>query len=139
MDEEKSKQIKLEYKVEFEDGLKKVVCIYGIDSENKKVHSVLAFISVDNGANDHIKSVDESVKIGPKFIPIGISNSIDDLTENWEQEIYEKYRKSGWNLVKVQNPEDVEPAIYQHLESYGKELRGRVLEIPKSSLRARLV
>ena len=55
--DQKSDQINLEYKVEFEDGLKQRVYVYGIDSEAGKFYGSHALIGILVGADLDEKSL----------------------------------------------------------------------------------
>lgn len=132
--EQKSEQINLEYKVEFEDGLKPMIRVYGINSENKEVYGAEVMIGALVGAGYNVTGAsDEDLKnkglIANVTIGTGLNLSlaVSRLTgnlpedEDWEQKMYEVARKNRSNVIKVQNPDHVNPAIDRHVELYRKQ------------------
>jgi len=131
---QKSEQINLEYMVQFEDGFRPRVHVYGIDSEAGEVYEVSAYIGVSVGAGHNVRAPSEEerkekntgavVRMGSKIDTSLIINLFERKlpdTENWEQKMYEDLREGGWNVIKIQNPEHIKPAIHRHEELYVRQ------------------
>jgi len=132
--EQKSEQINLEYMVQFEDGLRPRVYIYGIDSEAGEVYGTEARIGVSVGAGYNLslpskedfenKNTLAMVRMGPKLNTSLVYEEFRGKlpqTENWEQEMYDAQREDGTNVIKVQNPNHVRSALDRHAQLYGEQ------------------
>lgn len=139
--EQKSEQINLEYMVQFEDGFRPRVHVYGIDSEAGEIYIADAYVGVSVGAGHRVsapskndfeeKSVDAIVDMGAIInTSLVVSKFRAKLPKDkeWEQKENNGLREDGWNVIKIQNPEHIEPVIYRHVELYTRqfgELAGR--------------
>lgn len=129
--EQRSEQINLEYKVEFEDGLRRRVHVYGIDSEAGEVYGARVYIGVLVGAGTRVRLPSEKevkeryigalVNMGAWFDSSWVIHKERRRlpgTKDWEQKECEENREHGWNVIKIQDPEHIKPAIHRHVELY---------------------
>lgn len=136
--EQKSEQINLEYMVEFEDGLRPKVCVYGIDPAGR-VYGAEARVGVSVGAGYHVsRPREEDFKNRQILAQVDMNSCMDislissltslilrDLSKskNWEQKMHEEAREYGMNIIKVQNPSDINVAIDRHAQLYSEQFR----------------
>lgn len=121
--EPRSEQIQLDYVVEFEDGLRPRLHVYGINPETQEIYGADACIGIIVGAGYSIKSNEKvafSTNLGTSLtIQKFKAESPED--KGWEQKVHELSREQGINVIRVQNLEHVEPAIDRHTELYAKQ------------------
>ncbi len=130
---QESENIQLEYRVKFEDGVRPKAHIYGIDSEANEVYGADVYFGVSVGAGHHVSNSDKEdsqnrfgVRIG-KGVKINVSVTVSEFVgkpkekEGWEQGMNDKLREEGTNVIKIQNPDHIRPAIDRHLELYSKQ------------------
>ncbi|MEK6953300.1 MAG: hypothetical protein AABX29_09900 [Nanoarchaeota archaeon] len=136
---QKTEEIKLEYMVEFEDGLRPKVHVYGINDE--EIKGALAYFGVVTGAGDMVGIIarEKEVKDGERPSPnrvqvttgphILVHETVHHFkskvpeTDGWEQQLYDCSRTMGFNVIKVQDPEHIQPAIDRHREQYQEQFR----------------
>lgn len=130
---QKSEQINLEYMVEFEDGLRPRVHVYGVDSEAGEIYGANAYIGISVGAGHRVRKPTEEqrekgigalTEIGAEFHTTLVKNLLrGELpdSEDWEQKMYEDGREKGINVIKIQSPEHIENVIHRHAELYKRQ------------------
>lgn len=126
---QKSEQINLEYMVEFEDGLRPRVIVYGIDSKTGETYGAEAHVGVRVGAGYEVrKPIGEGCGILEFNREIFTSCVVNFLprekfpeTEDWEQKRYQDLREYGVNVIKIQSPEHIEHTINRHVELYKQQ------------------
>jgi hypothetical protein len=134
--EQKSEQINLEYMVEFEDGFKPRVHVYGIDSEAGEIYEAYAIIGILVGAGYNTTKSSKGDLEVEHILAYTTMNGMLNTTsivwegrrklpthENWERESHEKNRKIGVNVIRVQNPSHMQPAIDRHEQLYTEQFR----------------
>ncbi|MBI5803981.1 hypothetical protein HY450_01930 [Candidatus Pacearchaeota archaeon] len=134
--EQNREQIILEYKVTFEDGFRPAVHVYGVDPQAGKVYYGSAGIGVGVGAGNKVSLPSESDRERNVLANIAYASEINCTAvikryeggipecEDWEEKNNEHFRQKGYNVIKVQSPEHIQPAIERHVELYRKQFEG---------------
>jgi len=126
--EVKEEQKNLEYMVEFEEGIRANVIIYGINHESGELYGadVNLRLQTKSGNSDVKIEVDNQITESVKYNDYGVKISCvvhkykAPIPEgkNWEQEMHKEVKNQGWNCIRVQDPEHVRTAIDRHIELY---------------------
>lgn len=132
--DQKTEQINLEYKVGFEDGLRPKLNVYGIS--NREIRGAIAYFGVIVGAGNRVEAVareKEGKKQSPNEVQVvtGANTQVYEVvhsfktkvpeTDGWEQEVCDRSRTMGFNVIKVQDPKHIQFAINRHREAYGEQ------------------
>ncbi len=148
----KSEQIDLEYMVEFEDGVRPRIQVYGIDYETKEIYGADGGIGVTAKVGFLVQASKGLEEGFPGIVGVEktliVSRVTAELTrtkipetDGWEQKMHEDARKEGVNVIKIKNPEHINSAVDRHTdlyteqfhelaERYSKVLDGFVAEHP---------
>ena len=123
MEEEKSEQINLEYKVAFDDGLKNRAVFYSIDSDgNFHIADVFYGISVEAGFDLQVR---ERGCLLNKFdgynIDIMNDRGMAKGNSDLEKEILEQAKTERANVIKVQNASHIPTAIKKYASEYQEQ------------------
>lgn len=133
---QKSEQISLEYKVEFEDGLRPRVQVYGIDPKTGEIYGTEARIGISVGAGYHLSPPSQEDFEKKTFAMVGFGPKLDTSLvvgefvvnpqecENPEQRLYAIAKETGTNVIKVQDHNHMRPAIYRRIQLYQKQFHG---------------
>ncbi|MBR9691680.1 hypothetical protein GOV06_02745 [Candidatus Woesearchaeota archaeon] len=124
--EPRKEEISLEYKVEFEGGLRPSVIVYGFDPEKGVGYEAKALIGVIIGAGNKVNIGSKEVSVAShvsQYVTMAVEeyeypSQEDKSFVDFEQYIIESAREMGVNCIKVQNPEHTTPAIKRHTELY---------------------
>jgi len=129
-----SELIDLEYMVEFEDGLRPRLIVYGIDTEAGEVYEAHAGIGVIVSAGYRVsQTVNDDSEGGIVVGGVGMGTTLGTSvildedrgklpeTEDWELKGNEEHRRDGCNVIKVKNPNHIRPAIDRHVQLYGEQ------------------
>ncbi len=115
-----SEQINLEYKVEFEDGLRPLVQVYGIDYETRNIFGAAAVIRSVVGASLNFNNTIDTAPA--TVVDVRTYQMVDaSLEEDSELKLCEMNKMHGANLIKVEKIGHIDYAIRQHVNRYKEQ------------------
>lgn len=140
--ESRTEQIPLEYRVEFDDGVRPRLLVYGIDAAVGKLYGedVTFAASVNVGRKVQTGSLSDAIESGVVQHSIegvisisGVCTRFEMLLgDESEQHLVTSVREDGYNCIKVEKPEDINAAVDRHLERYKAQFEPLVEQLLKA-------
>ncbi len=125
-----SEIIGLEYVVNFDDGLKPRLYVYGISPETGEVYGadVCIGIEIQTGFKPFLTGEKRGVQgfiavATPMIVEQFVGFPKEEYRNNYEEEMKQKSLRERTNLIRIKNREHVTPAIDRHVSLYAEQFR----------------